>query len=262
MKNKKNTKTKKIKIVKKEKLFFKDNQILFSSFIFTLILVLLALFFMLKSFSLGMDYVNSIYLNNQDNVIHNEALIGGQKDAGGCLVGAGYSWCEAKQKCLRVWEEPCVASTDAEKISVLKKYLEENISNLSPVKEVVGGKFYITEVNSLSATSAFIGYEDGHISYNAEISYSIGDDGIVKVDKFLVKNKNGQKYDLTACNKSSDCVPLPSECHPHACINKSFIKDFVKPEVCTMMFDTSAAYEAKDCGCGLDNICFDRNLSK
>jgi len=33
--------------------------------------------------------------------------IGGDKDAGGCLVGAGYSWCEAKQKCLRVWEEQC-----------------------------------------------------------------------------------------------------------------------------------------------------------
>ncbi len=33
--------------------------------------------------------------------------IGGDKDAGGCLIGAGYSWCEAKQKCLRVWEEKC-----------------------------------------------------------------------------------------------------------------------------------------------------------
>src|SRR3989339_291323 len=37
-------------------------------------------------------------------------LIGGQKDEQGCLIGAGYSWCEAKQKCLRVWEEACPAS--------------------------------------------------------------------------------------------------------------------------------------------------------
>lgn len=36
-----------------------------------------------------------------------EELIGGQKDEGGCLIGAGYSWCEVKQKCLRVWEEKC-----------------------------------------------------------------------------------------------------------------------------------------------------------
>jgi hypothetical protein len=40
-------------------------------------------------------------------------LIGGDKDKGGCLIGAGYSWCEEKQKCLRNWEEPCqVNSTE------------------------------------------------------------------------------------------------------------------------------------------------------
>lgn len=37
-------------------------------------------------------------------------IIGGDKDAGGCLVGAGYSWCESKKKCLRVWEEKCSPS--------------------------------------------------------------------------------------------------------------------------------------------------------
>ena len=33
--------------------------------------------------------------------------IGGQTDEHGCLVAAGYSWCEAGQKCLRVFEEFC-----------------------------------------------------------------------------------------------------------------------------------------------------------
>jgi hypothetical protein len=33
--------------------------------------------------------------------------IGGDKDANGCLVAAGYSWCQLKQKCLRIWEETC-----------------------------------------------------------------------------------------------------------------------------------------------------------
>jgi membrane-bound inhibitor of C-type lysozyme len=37
-------------------------------------------------------------------------VIGGDKDAGGCLIGAGYSWCEAKQACIRVWEEYCTAA--------------------------------------------------------------------------------------------------------------------------------------------------------
>ncbi|MCX6731105.1 MAG: hypothetical protein NTZ55_04605 [Candidatus Roizmanbacteria bacterium] len=39
-----------------------------------------------------------------------QQLIGGDKDVHGCLGPAGYSWCEVKQKCLRVWEEKCEAS--------------------------------------------------------------------------------------------------------------------------------------------------------
>ena len=34
-------------------------------------------------------------------------LVGGDKDEHGCIGSAGYSWCEIKQKCLRVWEEKC-----------------------------------------------------------------------------------------------------------------------------------------------------------
>lgn len=33
--------------------------------------------------------------------------IGGDKDEHGCLIAAGYSWCEDKQKCIRAWEEDC-----------------------------------------------------------------------------------------------------------------------------------------------------------
>ncbi len=36
-----------------------------------------------------------------------EKLIGGDKDEHGCLLMAGYTWCEPKQKCLREWEENC-----------------------------------------------------------------------------------------------------------------------------------------------------------
>jgi eight-cysteine-cluster-containing protein len=44
------------------------------------------------------------------------SLIGGDRDAHGCLIAAGYSWCESKQKCLRVWEENCSdeCSSDAD----------------------------------------------------------------------------------------------------------------------------------------------------
>jgi len=43
----------------------------------------------------------------------NQPLIGGQTDAGGCLIAAGYSWCAPKQKCLRIWEEKCYVAEEA-----------------------------------------------------------------------------------------------------------------------------------------------------
>ncbi len=53
----------------------------------------------------------------EEIVSEEEQVIGGDRDENGCLVGAGYSWCEAKQKCLRTWEEPCVGErTDEEMI--------------------------------------------------------------------------------------------------------------------------------------------------
>lgn len=36
-----------------------------------------------------------------------EKVVGGDKDEHGCIGSAGYSWCQEKQKCLRIWEEPC-----------------------------------------------------------------------------------------------------------------------------------------------------------
>ena len=34
-------------------------------------------------------------------------MVGGEYDSNNCLVGAGYSWCESSQSCIRQWEDPC-----------------------------------------------------------------------------------------------------------------------------------------------------------
>jgi len=47
-------------------------------------------------------------VNENTNQITNQPIVGGDKDVHGCIGSAGYSWCEAKQKCLRIWEEGCV----------------------------------------------------------------------------------------------------------------------------------------------------------
>ncbi|MFA4999760.1 MAG: Gmad2 immunoglobulin-like domain-containing protein [Patescibacteria group bacterium] len=36
-----------------------------------------------------------------------QPILGGDRDEHGCIGSAGYSWCEAKGKCLRIWEELC-----------------------------------------------------------------------------------------------------------------------------------------------------------
>jgi len=82
--------------------------------------------------------------------------IGGQKDEHGCLTGAGYSWCEAKQKCLRAWEENCPSDSaetkgtiegslgyPSEGIPEMEICAEEKTSKkLTCTKEIISNKKY------------------------------------------------------------------------------------------------------------------------
>ena len=120
-----------------------------------------------------------------------ERLIGGDKDEGGCLIGAGYSWCEEKNKCLRTWEEPCI---EENRQALVEEYLKENISALSPEKEVLGGKFYITRFRFTGDNTVTIDYEDGHIAFIADVSYDV-QDGQVIVENFSISDDFGYKTD-------------------------------------------------------------------
>jgi len=39
-----------------------------------------------------------------------QELVGDDRDEHGCIPSAGYSWCEEKQECLRIWEENCTTT--------------------------------------------------------------------------------------------------------------------------------------------------------
>lgn len=52
-----------------------------------------------------------------------------------------------------------------------EKYLKENISNLAPEDEVLGGEFMVTNVNWINNNNAFVYYEDGHVAYEAEVRF-------------------------------------------------------------------------------------------
>lgn len=55
-----------------------------------------------------------------------------------------------------------------------EKFLKDNISTLSPDKEVLGGKFYVTSISWLGSDKALIEYEDGHIALKAEVIFTRG----------------------------------------------------------------------------------------
>lgn len=46
--------------------------------------------------------------------IEDDLLVGGDRDEHGCIGSAGYSWCEPKNKCLRIWEEACYQNIQEE----------------------------------------------------------------------------------------------------------------------------------------------------
>ena len=65
---------------------------------------------------------------------------------------------------------------DEEKVTkqnLVAEYLENNISELSPEKEVLGGKFYLTSIDFVSDNQAVATYEDGHIALTANIIFSV-----------------------------------------------------------------------------------------
>lgn len=40
-----------------------------------------------------------------------DEVVGGDRDEHGCIGSAGYTWCPQLDKCLRVWEEPCISGS-------------------------------------------------------------------------------------------------------------------------------------------------------
>ncbi len=51
-----------------------------------------------------------------------------------------------------------------------ENFIKENISNLSPKKEVLGGKFYVTQFVWADDNNGLVDYEDGHIAFKAKFN--------------------------------------------------------------------------------------------
>jgi hypothetical protein len=73
--------------------------------------------------------------------------------------------------------------------NLVKDYLNSRLSELSPTKEVLGGKFQITKIDFVGAREANISYEDGHIALEANVKYSL-DAQQLKVESFKITKEN------------------------------------------------------------------------
>jgi|WetSurMetagenome_2_1015567.scaffolds.fasta_scaffold61927_2 membrane-bound inhibitor of C-type lysozyme len=102
--------------------------------------------------------------NNQSTTTAGQ-LLGGDRDAHGCIGSAGYSWCEAKQKCLRPWEEVCAAAATSS--NIIKYYCQEGMLRAtyetSSVKLILkdGSTTTLPQVISASGTR----YEKGKMVF-------------------------------------------------------------------------------------------------
>ncbi|MDD4290534.1 MAG: hypothetical protein PHH83_04705 [Patescibacteria group bacterium] len=54
-----------------------------------------------------------------------------------------------------------------------ENFIKENISEISPKKEVLGGKFYITKFTWADDNNGLVDYEDGHIAFKAKFNISL-----------------------------------------------------------------------------------------
>ena len=81
---------------------------------------------------------------------------------------------------------PTVAPSDVHDAPSVESYVRKHISEFSTVKAQLGGKFYVTRVETHGGAGT-VYFEDGHSSYIADFSYSIDDFGTISIDTFVVR---------------------------------------------------------------------------
>jgi hypothetical protein len=68
----------------------------------------------------------------------------------------------------------------------VEEYVQQNISNLSQEKEVLGGKFYVTQIEAHGGAGT-VYYEDGHIAFVADFTYTIDPTGSPSITSFTIR---------------------------------------------------------------------------
>lgn len=67
------------------------------------------------------------------------------------------------------------------------EYVRDNISELSPQKEVLGGTFFVTKITVDNGTGT-VEYEDGHNAFTADFTYTKDSAGAPLISTFVLSH--------------------------------------------------------------------------
>ncbi len=70
----------------------------------------------------------------------------------------------------------------------IETYVRTSISEISPVKAVLGGKFYVTSIETADGKGT-VEYEDGHVALVADFMYEIEESGKPTITSFTVREQ-------------------------------------------------------------------------
>lgn len=86
-------------------------------------------------------------------------------------------------------EEPTVNELTLKQQEEVASYIEENLSEISPKKETLGGTFYLIGYDFENGENMIIEYEDGHTLFRARVTFEyINSENInIKEVKILTK---------------------------------------------------------------------------
>lgn len=73
------------------------------------------------------------------------------------------------------------------KLMTIENYIAMQISELSPVKEQLGGRFYVTSIQAADGHGV-VSYEDGHNAYTADFTYTSSDQTGYTITSFEVRS--------------------------------------------------------------------------
>ncbi|MCL4374706.1 hypothetical protein M1523_02490 [Patescibacteria group bacterium] len=113
-------------------------------------------------------------------------LVGNDRDEHGCIGSAGYTWCAAKNKCLRVWEEPCEGAGASDSAAIKTALVQKH--NWDPTQ---------IEVT--------VSHNDGHYA-----SGGVKETGAISGGYFFAVNDQGTWKIIADGNGTIECTSLTS----------------------------------------------------